>query len=317
MLRRNALIFHNAALGDFVVTWPLAVACGRLFPQSRIFYVTAAGKGKLAEHVLGVESIDIESGFASLWAEGGAESIPGGARKLIEGAHAIVSFVADAQSNWAANVRAIAPQAMLACVATKPAAATADPARPTHVARSIAEQIAPANAALAAGVTQMVDSLERRGLGRRTGGGGVLIHPGSGAERKNWPRERFVELARRLAERGRTVSVVVGEVEIERWGPAGVETFAASAKVVRPASLVELATLCASADVVVANDSGPAHLSAALGTPTVSLFGPTSDARRWRPLGPAVRLIEAASLEQISVDQVLAAVGAPQAQPGA
>ena len=48
-LRRNVLIFHQAALGDFVVTWPLAVALGRLFPQSRVLYVTHASKGQLAE----------------------------------------------------------------------------------------------------------------------------------------------------------------------------------------------------------------------------------------------------------------------------
>src|SRR5437867_3510753 len=49
--RRNILIFHQAALGDFVVTWPLAVALSRMFPQSRVVYVSASSKGKLADHV--------------------------------------------------------------------------------------------------------------------------------------------------------------------------------------------------------------------------------------------------------------------------
>src|SRR6185295_7543783 len=51
-LRRNILIFHQAALGDFIVTWPLAMALSRIMPQSRVIYVTHSQKGKLAERVL-------------------------------------------------------------------------------------------------------------------------------------------------------------------------------------------------------------------------------------------------------------------------
>jgi hypothetical protein len=67
--RRNVLIFHSGALGDFILTWPLAVTLGRLLPQSRIFYVTHGEKGKLAEKVLGVESVDLESGWHHLFTE--------------------------------------------------------------------------------------------------------------------------------------------------------------------------------------------------------------------------------------------------------
>jgi len=49
------LIFHQAALGDFIVTWPIAVALGRIFAQSRVSYITAAGKGQLAGRVIGVD----------------------------------------------------------------------------------------------------------------------------------------------------------------------------------------------------------------------------------------------------------------------
>src|SRR5688500_10724765 len=63
MLRRNVLIFHAGALGDFVLSWPLALALGRLYPQSRVIYVTAGQKGALAERVLRVDSTDIESGW--------------------------------------------------------------------------------------------------------------------------------------------------------------------------------------------------------------------------------------------------------------
>src|SRR5947207_8441506 len=69
LIRRHVLIFHQAALGDFVVTWPIAVALGRMFPQSRISYVTHASKGQLASRVIGVESMDVEQGWHLLHAE--------------------------------------------------------------------------------------------------------------------------------------------------------------------------------------------------------------------------------------------------------
>ena len=69
MLRRNVLIFHSGALGDFIVTWPLALSLARLFPQSRIYYITAGQKGALAERVLRLESADSESGWHNLFSE--------------------------------------------------------------------------------------------------------------------------------------------------------------------------------------------------------------------------------------------------------
>src|SRR3954447_5041861 len=85
MLRRHVLIFHQAALGDFVVTWPIAVALGRLFPQSRISYITAASKGQLAGRVIGVEAIDVERDWHLLHAQG--TTLPEANVKTLAGAH--------------------------------------------------------------------------------------------------------------------------------------------------------------------------------------------------------------------------------------
>ena len=74
--RRNVLIFHSGALGDFILTWPLALALGRLFPQSRIYYVTHGQKGALAEKVLRVESVDAEAGWHPLFAEAPSPALP-------------------------------------------------------------------------------------------------------------------------------------------------------------------------------------------------------------------------------------------------
>src|SRR5262245_1628727 len=73
VLRRNVLILHTGALGDFVLAWPLILALGRLHPQSRIICVTHASKGVLAEAALRVESADIEHGWHGLFAHGVGE----------------------------------------------------------------------------------------------------------------------------------------------------------------------------------------------------------------------------------------------------
>jgi ADP-heptose:LPS heptosyltransferase len=56
-------------------------------------------------------------------------------------------------------------------------------------------------------------------------------------------------------------------------------------------SLAELADVLARADAVVAGNTGPAHLAAAVGTPVVSLFAPTVPEERWRPWGVPLVLL--------------------------
>ena len=68
-----------------------------------------------------------------------------------------------------------------------------------------------------------------------------------------------------------------------------------------------LAGASAGARVFVGNDSGPTHLAAATGAPTVALFGPT-DPRRFAPRGPAVTVLARPPPAELPVDDVLKAV---------
>src|SRR5688572_24534466 len=92
MFRRNLLIFHSGALGDFIVTWPIAMAAARLYAQSRIIYVTGSEKGVLAERLLRVDSVDVEGGWSELFSE--SPNLSENPRKLLDGAHVVLSFVA-------------------------------------------------------------------------------------------------------------------------------------------------------------------------------------------------------------------------------
>jgi len=120
----------------------------------------------------------------------------------------------------------------------------------------------------------------------------VLLAPGSAvAATKRWPAQRFGALGDRLAERRWSCAVVVGPSE-EAIG-AAVSACARAPIPVLGADLnpVELAALAARARLVVANDSGPMHLAAAVGTPVVAFFGPT-DPGRTAPTGAPARVLD-------------------------
>jgi len=118
----------------------------------------------------------------------------------------------------------------------------------------------------------------------------AVMHPFSGSPGKNWPLDRYRELARRLP------------MEVQ-WC-AGPEEALDNA--VRMENLWNLACWLRSARVYIGNDSGITHLAAAVGTPVVAIFGPT-DPDIWAPRGEHVRIV-AGALEQTDVDQVWAAV---------
>src|SRR5947208_2562172 len=120
--RRNVLIFHSGALGDFILTWPLALALGRLFPQSRIFYVTHRQKGLLAERVLRVESVDVEGGWHHLFSESPSAPppLPEPAANLLTRAHAVFTFMAGPDSTWTRNVARLAPEAQVISLSPAP-----------------------------------------------------------------------------------------------------------------------------------------------------------------------------------------------------
>lgn len=114
----------------------------------------------------------------------------------------------------------------------------------------------------------------------------VFLHPGTSAFAafKRWPAERFAELARRLAADGAQVLVGFGPGERELAAPA----LAAAPSVVAvdgaALGLLGMAGVMRACDVVVAADTGPLHLGAAVGARCVALFGP-KDSDRYGPRG--------------------------------
>ncbi|HEY6419185.1 MAG TPA: glycosyltransferase family 9 protein [Candidatus Binataceae bacterium] len=127
----------------------------------------------------------------------------------------------------------------------------------------------------------------------------VAIFPGSGSTAKNWPAEKFAALATMLA--GRAV-FVLGPAEAALAPALGAHRFA----ILHSLELGAVAGIARLARAFVGNDSGAAHLAAAVGARGVVLFGPT-DPARWGPLGK-VAVIRRAPIASIEPAEVHAAI---------
>ncbi|MCU7727528.1 HAD-IIIA family hydrolase [Actinoplanes sp. KI2] len=142
-------------------------------------------------------------------------------------------------------------------------------------------------AAAGFGLPAADDGRLRVAVGRERPGGYVVVHPGTAAPARACPPETLRRIVGALAQAGHDVLVTAGPGE--EMPAAQVAGHAASWTA--PGSLRDLAGLLAGASCLIAGNTGPAHLAAAVGTPVVSLYAPTVPFGRWGPYRvPAVRL---------------------------
>jgi ADP-heptose:LPS heptosyltransferase len=117
----------------------------------------------------------------------------------------------------------------------------------------------------------------------------VAINPGAGHPQKRWSVARFAALAERLAiEAGARVLLLWGPDEAHMAREISLALPGQSALLAPPTDLGELTALLRRCRLMIANDTGPLHLAAALGTPALGLYGPTR-AERNGPYGPRCR----------------------------
>jgi lipopolysaccharide heptosyltransferase II len=116
-----------------------------------------------------------------------------------------------------------------------------------------------------------------RGFGLDDDSRWVVIHPGASAPSRRYPPELFAEAARRLAEEHGCQIVFTGssaEQPLVEQVRAGMGSYSFS--LAGELSVAELAALLARAPLLIANNTGPVHLSAAVGTPVVDLYALTN-----------------------------------------
>ena len=299
-------IIHTGAIGDLLQAAPLLAAVRAKWPEAQVTLVGRPERGRLLE-MAGLVDATADAETCGLWRlmRESKSPLP---RPLAE-ADLVLDFLGvlgKAAGGVSRTVRLapIPPAAWTRSAAVwvlEQASALALPA-------AAPEPALPVPAAVR---ERAREALKAKGIR----GAFAAIHPGSGSTKKNWPMERFGEVARRLREKAdRHVAWLLGPAEVER---GTVPSAATGEAVLADLALETVAGILALADGYLGNDSGATQLAAAVrgadgrATPTVAIFGPT-DARVWAPRGRHVRVVRSrdGTMEGIETPAVWSAVRA-------
>jgi len=292
------LVIRLSAFGDVIHTIPAVIALRDTLPETEISWAVEPAYAELVEIVAKVKAIRVSLKKWSL-------SRISAARREVRGFETSIDFQGLIKSSLIGRASGARDRYGFArdVIREKPAAWSVN--RPVAIDKSshVVEwnvDLARAFAPEISGVpnvdfTPFADdpSGKLAGLGNR-----IILLPGAGRPEKQWPIDRFVELARRI-----------GSDALVAWGP-GEETLARTigAEVAPPTNFRELAWILAHAKLVIGADTGPLHLAAALGTPLVGLYGPTNPARNG-PYGQLDHVVETftstKSMQAIAVDDVM------------
>ena len=141
------------------------------------------------------------------------------------------------------------------------------------------------------------------------GGDLALIVPGGAIHRprKRWPVDRYAGLAKKLVSAGMR-PVLVGNVEDSSIIAAVAERVDTAVNLSGRTSLLQLAGLCRRAQLAVGNDTGPMHMAVSAGVPSIVLYSSESDPKLCGQRGPAVKVLRCRELEDLSLNEVIAAV---------
>jgi lipopolysaccharide heptosyltransferase II len=127
---------------------------------------------------------------------------------------------------------------------------------------------------------------------------------GAGSQSRTWPSERFAELAERITQRHKAVVIAFSGPGEEILSGEFCRRVRSTRVIPAPnLALLQLAALFNRCDVLVSNDTGPMHLGAAAGVPTLGLFS-VARPNHYHPLGTASRWVSCLSIEQLDAEIV-------------
>ncbi|MCX5679295.1 MAG: glycosyltransferase family 9 protein [Candidatus Omnitrophica bacterium] len=136
----------------------------------------------------------------------------------------------------------------------------------------------------------------------------IAIHPWTSDSVKQWPEERFRELALKIVKEINSNVLIVGGPEELQKSAIFNNLDKRIKNVTGKTTLVELASTLEKSKLLISGDSGPVHMACAVRTPVIALFRndiPGKRPKRWGPWGEGNVVIEKNSLLDISVDEVL------------
>ncbi len=298
--KMTILIIRLSSLGDVVLTTPVLAALKAAWPNAHITFLT---KGAFAPVFTRHPFIDEIVGFEERGLWGWAGEIRRRKFDLVIDLHDTVrsrvwSLLAGAPSRVRYDKRAADRRRL---VWTKRVSPRLSGSVVDRYLETLAELGIPSGdriPKLYLGADERLsEPLEKR-LGPMPAGDPrfVAIAPGALHATKQWPAERFAAAADRLAE-GRPV-VVLGTRADARAAEEVLKTLTSPAQsFVGQTSLRDMMLILRRCALLLTNDSGAMHVAAALGVPTVALFGPTVKAFGFFPLGAQTAVVEDSGLD--------------------
>jgi lipopolysaccharide heptosyltransferase I len=281
------LIVRLGALGDIVHTIPAAAAIRRAMPAAQIDWLVEAKHREVLDLVIGVDRIlTVPKATLRGWSEAlravrlvrydAAIDLQGLLKSAVlaraSGAARVIGF-----SIWHLREKA-----------ARPFYSTSAPAEGAHVIRHnlrllrvLGIEDEEIHFPIADVASPALDELRRRLEARPF----ALINPGAGWPNKRWPADRFGELAAFLREASGLAPIILWGPGEEHLADAVVAASGRTAVAAPPTRVPDLVALSRAAALVISGDTGPLHIATAVGTPTVSLFGPTDPDRNgpWSP----------------------------------
>jgi heptosyltransferase-2 len=293
MMPARILVIRGGALGDLLLTFPALKAIRVAWPAASIVLSAYPPQSRLALAGQWVnELVSLDSGGAAEWF-----GLSGGLSReqfsFLSSFDLAISFLHDPEGYVVGHLREAGIQRI---VIGTPQVGKG------HAIDHFVEVLAELGVAGIPGEGARLDLPEdcvRDGARRveALGGDVAAIHPGSGSLRKNWPLERFAQLANAMRTAGPMRPVfVLGDAE----GGMGerLAVLAPGIPQLKGLDLVQLAGFLRNCRHYIGNDSGVTHLAAAVGIPVFAIFGAT-DPGTWAPRGGRVKVVDAAEPAQI------------------
>jgi heptosyltransferase-2 len=293
---KKILLVRPDGIGDQILCLPVAGALRRLLPQARIAFLSSAYAAPIFDHHPDVDEVVAMTGHESF-------------RELIrlfrdgfDAAIFLKPFRRLMLAAWFARVpwRVATGYRWYSVFANR---------RVYQHRRDFAKHEIDYNVGLLAGLgldggaavrpSLMLTPEERQAANRRTAAvpaPRVVLHPGGFAARR-WKGEHYWDLAHQLIRAGFGVVLTGTAAERERFyaecgAPGVLPDRPGTLDLMGQLAVRELMGVIATSQAIVSGATGPAHMAAALGVPTVSLFDPRRNnlPTRWRPLGTGVVL---------------------------
>ena len=296
------LVIRGGAIGDFILTLPVLSALRQQFPNAalevlgypRIAQLAVAGG--LADAVRSIEARPL----AGFFARGGI--LEPELQAYFASFAIVISYLYDPDGIFEANVRRSCKGQFIA------GPHRPDESKNEHATAAFLEPLKRLAIFDADVVPRLTLSEGRTPSSPQSNC--IVVHPGSGSEKKNWPVEKWIELARQLIERFRASVLVVGaEAEAAKIEKLTRAVSNGNMEIAFNLPLPKLAERIVCGSLFIGHDSGITHLGAAVGVPVIALWGET-DAVVWAPRGDRVFLVRSgAGLKNLGVDEVMGVVG--------